>query len=324
MALAHIWEDKTMQESIQKETVHTTFSFPDFLPDWANEFYKAKRLEGVSIRTQGFYKEQMTHFLKFCEGQVIEHISQITASTIRDYLIWLEEEGHNPGGVHAAYRVLKTFLRWFDSEAEPVQWRNPIEKVKAPKLAEDPLEPVELKTVSAMIATCNDSFLGKRNKVIFLFLLDTGLRARELLSLNLADVNQVTGAVILRVGKGRKPRSIFISPSTRKAVRAYIRERKDNQAALFVLDDLTERLGYGGLRVLIKKHASLAHVPEPTAHDFRRAFAINCLRNGMDLVTLARLMGHTSLKVLQRYLKMVDGDLHEAHDRSSPVGRGGL
>lgn len=306
------------------ETDKTTSLYPlsqvlDNLPEWANEFYKAKRTEGVSARTQQFYKDQIRHFLRFCEGQMIENISQISASTIRNYLLWMEEHGHNPGGVHAAYRVLKTFLRWYDAEAEPQAWRNPISKVKAPKLAEEPLEPVELATVRALVASCDNSFLGKRNKVIFLFLLDTGLRARELLSLDREAINPVTGEVSLRVGKGRKPRDVFIEKDTRKALRAYLRERGDDQPALLVRDDLTGRLSYNGMREVFKRHSRMAGVKEPTAHDFRRAFAINMLRNGVDLVTLSRLMGHTSLKVLQRYLKQVSQDLQEAHSKGSPV-----
>ena len=56
-----------------------------------------------------------------------------------------------------------------------------------------------------------------------------------------------------------------------------------------------------------------------TPHDFRRAFALNCLRNGMDLMTLARLMGHTTIKVLKRYVALTDVDLRNAHEKASPV-----
>jgi hypothetical protein len=47
-------------------------------------------------------------------------------------LLWLQGVGHNPGGQHVAYRILKIFFRWYDLEVEPENWRNPIAKVKAP------------------------------------------------------------------------------------------------------------------------------------------------------------------------------------------------
>lgn len=209
-------------------------------------------------------------------------------------------------------------------EAEPEKWRNPITKVKAPRLAEEPLEPVDVKVVGSMLETCDTSFLGKRNRAILLFLLDTGLRARELLSVNLEDINLITGNVLLRRGKGSKTRTVLIGKETKKAVRAYIRQRSDCLEVLWVTDDQKKSLSYSGLRALLNRHAKLSGVDTPSAHDFRRAFAITMLRNGTDLVTLARLMGHTNLKVLQRYLKLLPEDLQVAHRRAGPVDNAGL
>ena len=309
---------------VRETNVTHALSQAEWLKDWAIEFIKSKKIEGLSPNTIRIYEQQLKHFMTFCEGQMLERISQITSSDIRNYLLYLHEEGHNPGGVHVGYRILKTFLRWYDLESEPENWRNPISKVKAPKLAEEPLEPVDLKIVSSMLETCDSSLLGKRNRAIMLFLLDTGLRARELLSIDLEDINLITGNVLLRRGKGSKPRTVFIGKETKKAVRAYLRERNDTLDALWVTDDRKKCLAYGGLRALLERHAKFARVDTPSAHEFRRAFAITMLRNGTDLVSLARLMGHTSLKVLQRYLKQLPEDLQQAHRRAGPVDNAGL
>jgi len=297
---------------------HTT-SKADYVAEWANEFYKAKKLEGISVATQAFYKQQIGHFLDFCQGQVIEQFEHVTVGAIRDYLTWLEESGHNPGGLHAAYRVLKTFLRWYENEAEPEAWKNPIAKVKAPKLTEEPLKPVELPDVLKMVEACERSFMGLRDRAILLTLLDTGLRAGELLRLDRDQVNETTGAVLVRVGKGRKPRSVFISGETRKAIRAYLHARPDDNPALWVTEARPERLKYGGLRVIIARRAKAAKVRRPALHDFRRAFALSMLRAGVDIISLARLMGHTTTKVLARYLHLVNEDLQDSHAKGSPV-----
>lgn len=308
-----------MQSTAKKIVIHTPSQISENVGEWANQFYRAKKVEGVSSRTLAIYKQQLSHFLDFCNGQLIEDVTQVTANNIRDYLIWLEETGHNPGGLHVAYRTLKTFLRWFDDEMEPEGWRNPIHKIKAPKLQEEPLKPVDSGDVLKMVATCDSSFLGRRNRALLLFLLDTGARAREALAVDTDDIDPITGDVLIRQGKGRKPRAVFIGKDTRKAVRAYLKGRADNLGALWVTDDQKVRLKYPGLRVVLIKHARLAQVDPPSPHDFRRAFAINMLRNGCDLITLARLMGHTSLKVLQRYLYQVKDDLQKAHSKGSPV-----
>ena len=311
-----------MSNTVNEISVNTLSQILDSLPSWADEFYKAKKSEGVSTRTQAFYKQQLGHFLTYCDAQVIARVSQITASIIRNYLLWLEDEGHNPGGRHAAYRVLKTFLRWYDQEVEPEGWRNPITKVKAPRLNEEPLEPANIQDVFAMAATCNKSFMGLRDRAILLFLLDSGVRARELLALDVEDVDLVGGLVTVRQGKGRKARPVVIGRDARKALRAYLKSRNDTLPALWVTDNQDGRLHYAGLRVVVMRRAKKAGVDRPQIHDFRRAFAINMLRKGVDLATLAELMGHTSIKVLRRYLKYLPEDLQDAHRKGSPVDNG--
>ena len=57
----------------------------------------------------------------------------------------------------------------------------------------------------------------------------------------------------------------------------------------------------------------------PTPHDFRRAFALIMLRNGVDIFALQKLMGHSDLQILLSYLAQTDQDIHTAHMRGSPV-----
>ncbi len=163
-----------------------------------------------------------------------------------------------------------------------------------------------------MTKICNRGTLtGERNYALLLALLDTGARAMEFLSIDLSDVNQITGSIIIRKGKGSKPRNVFLGQKARKAIRSYLKLRKDNNSALWINDE-SERLGYEGLRSLLVRLANLAKVEVPTPHDFRRAFAINMWRNGTDIITISRLMGHTSLTVLMRYIKQAGFDLEDA------------
>lgn len=77
---------------------------------------------------------------------------------------------------------------------------------------------------------------------------------------------------------------------------------------------------YAGLMDFLKRRAFLAGLKDiPTPHDFRRAFALMMLRNGVDVFALQRLMGHSDLQVLRRYLAQTDQDSQAAHMRGSPV-----
>jgi len=57
---------------------------------------------------------------------------------------------------------------------------------------------------------------GTRDRAIFYYLLDTGARSIEFLNINLNDINPITGEILIREGKGRKPRTIFIGQKSRK------------------------------------------------------------------------------------------------------------
>jgi site-specific recombinase XerD len=137
--------------------------------------------------------------------------------------------------------------------------------------------------------------------------------------MNVKDVDLNSGAVMIRYGKGGKTRMVFIGHTTRRAMRAYLRQRHDSCPALFVSKD-EERLTYDGLRQLLERRAKRAKLStKPELHGFRRAFALNMLRSGVDIFVLQRLMGHSDLQVLRRYLAQNDEDNQLAHMRGSPV-----
>jgi site-specific recombinase XerD len=298
-----------------------TLSQMDYLPILIESFLVDRRSQGLSSETVHFYKKKLNYFAKFCEGRAVTQVSQLTPDLLRRYLLELGE-GHNLGGVHACFRTLRTLLLWIgQEEIMPIDWKNPIHKVKAPKLPNELLDPISLEDVHALVETCKPSFSGARDKAMILGLLDTGARAQEFLNLNLEDVEHGTGAVVIRQGKGRKPRMVFLGRKTLRAIRAYCRFRHDTNSALWVSVH-SERMTYTALRGLLRRRAELAGLEElPTPHDFRRAFALIMLRNGVDVFALQKLMGHSDLQVLRRYLAQTNEDIQIAHMRGSPVDR---
>jgi integrase/recombinase XerD len=271
------------------------------------------------------YQQALQRFAAFGGERGVTTLGGITSDLIRRWLLALEESGHNPGGVHGHYRPLKTFLRWYEREYEPENWRNPIAKVKAPKLDIQPLQPVGVETLTAMLETClpRGDKLADRDRAILLCLLDTGARITEFLSLNVQDVDAVTGAVRIQRGKGGKPRSVYLGERSRRALRAWLRHIEDDSGPVW-RKRTGERMKYESVRMMFVRRARLAGVPEPSPHDFRRAFALQSLRAGMDLLTLSRLLGHADLQMVRRYVAQTDDDLQAAHTQYSPVDRAKL
>jgi site-specific recombinase XerD len=116
----------------------------DYLLTWVEAFMIDRKARGLADGTLRFYQQKLKLFSDYCETQVLNQIGQITPTLLRQYLLWLEDTGHNEGGRHAAYRTLRAFLYWYEDEVEPEGWRNPIRKVKAPKVPTEPIDPVSL------------------------------------------------------------------------------------------------------------------------------------------------------------------------------------
>ena len=96
-------------------------------------------------------------------------------------------------------------LYWIEEEEiMPDGWKNPIRKVKSPKLPIDPIEPIQIEEIHQLLKTCKSNYSGARDQAMILGLLDTGARAHEFLNLNLEDVELATGSALIRQGKGRK------------------------------------------------------------------------------------------------------------------------
>ena len=281
-----------------------------------------RRARGLSPRSVEFYRQKLTLLQRFLGAEGGGHVYAITPDLVRQYLLQLGRT-HNPGGVHAAYRAMRAFLRWFELEEEPDGWKNPLGKVRAPRVSIELLEPVSTADVRAMIRTCRRrAFFGDRDRAVLLCLLDTGCRAGEFAAINTGDVDLSTGQILIRAGKGGKPRMVFIGAKSRRALAAYLRHlgERDGSAPLGVTNQ-AKCLSYSGLRDIVRRRAKRAGVRAPTLHSFRRAFALACLRGKMDVYSLQRLMGHADLTMLRRYLAQTVEDVRKAHARSGPVDR---
>jgi site-specific recombinase XerD len=308
-----------MLPKIGTQRTLSVFNVDDYLLTWLEAFLIDRKAGGVANGTLRFYRQKIKLFSDYCDALTVKQIGQITPSFLRQYLLYLEESGHNPDGRHAAFRLLRAFFLWYEDEVEPQEWSNPIRKVKAPRVPVEPLEPISFETVAQMVKACpHNTFTGDRDAAILLCLLDTGARASEFLSINANDINQARGDILIRQGKGRKPRTVYIGKQSKRALRRYLNHRRDECAALWVTQPRcgSERLGYDGLRGILTRRAEEIGGDKPSPHDFRRAFALSMLRNGTDIFTLAKLMGHEGINVLQRYLKQTNLDTEKAHQRA--------
>jgi integrase/recombinase XerD len=181
-------------------------------------------------------------------------------------------------------------------------------------------------------ATASARYTADRDRAIVLLLLDTGIRAEELCTITLSDLNLDANTIIVR-GKGRgrdkKERTVHFGKLCAKALWRYLLPRLHPSSftrsvppsPLFlsraVIDDTP--MNRKSLYQLIKDLGDRAGVPHCHPHRFRHTFAITYLRNGGDVFTLQLLLGHSDMEMVRRYAAIAQSDCAASHRRASPV-----
>ena len=187
-----------MKAAKNNPTLHL---IPDIPFEWiVQAFLNDCKARNLSPNTVRIYSNGLRKLQRWTDKRDVE---DVTTHDLRAFITHLQETGHNPGGVHQVYRVVKTFFRWLHEEGEIDQ--DPMERMRPPRVPQEPLEPVTLPDVRKLLSTCDrKTFSGDRDRALLLTLLDTGCRASEFVALNVGDVNFNTGAILVLEGKGRK------------------------------------------------------------------------------------------------------------------------
>lgn len=295
---------KTQQQAGQRTPVQDAYA----------AFISSREAANVSARTIDFYDDKLRPFCDWCVTNDVPDVGAIQTTHIRDYILTLKRRDLSPWTMHGAARAIKAFLHFCLSEGMIAD----APKITMPKLPKELLQPFTAAEVGHLLDGCECD----RDKAIILFLLDTGLRAAELLALDGRDIDPATATVYVRAGKGAKDRVAFFGAKTKQAVLRYWREvgkpGKDEPAWTLRVAP-RGRLTIWGLTSLLRRLGKRAGVADVTPHRFRRTFAVLSLRAGMDVLTLQRIMGHADLGTTRRYVNLVDDDLRTSHRQHGAV-----
>jgi site-specific recombinase XerD len=272
-------------------------------------FCDAKEAEGLSPRTVRWYSDILRRAVaRFGAHAVLEAIDAPA------WRVWLVELRATlaPVSVAGYVRCLHVFGNWLAAEelAEAVAIRR-LAKPRVPRKLIEPLNDDELRELLARA--------GTRDQAILLLLLDTGLRVSEAAGIRFRDLRP-DGAIKV-MGKGAKERLVPVGTSSRRAIGRYLaqRGRGEPDEPVFLAESGTG-LTFHGIQQLLKRlKASAGLERRCSPHTFRHTFAHNYLVNGGDVFTLQRILGHTSLDMVRRYVALADTDVASRHDMASPA-----
>ncbi len=226
-----------------------------------------------------------------------------------------------PVSIKDYYVGLQTFCKWLVQEE--ILASSPLEKVERPRVREEVKQPLSDEQVQALLRATRGSTNRHRDEAILLLLLDSGIRASELIGLKVRDMDVRNGTFEV-VGKGRKRRTCYFGKAAAKSLMAYLRRAKlAPNAPLF---PSTSGSGGGrlltrsGLRQLVERLANAAGV-QATVHQMRRTFATSILQNGSDLVAVRDMLGHSSIHMTLKYLAVSQSHIEAQHRQFSPADR---
>lgn len=254
--------------------------------------------------------KQLKAFLENKRG--ITELESITSHDLKSYVRQKQVKGLKAQSIVSMAKQIKAFFNWCVKE-EYLQ-ENPMDKVTLPKLPKLLLTGLTTKEVVSMMESFNNKdYLEVRNKAIIAMMSDCGLRAMEIAGLKEQDVRETDIKVF---GKGNKERIVFISPALKKILISYERIKKqyfryrvkynDNYflayqgklmstvAVYNLVVEASNRVGIEGKRV--------------SPHMFRHYYAVQSILAGIDVYSLSRLLGHSSVSTTQLYLESLNSE----------------
>jgi site-specific recombinase XerD len=281
---------------------------------------------GRAVKTIENYDHYLTVLFREMK---IQNVSDITEEKIREFRLWLNRQ---PGTGSATMKrrtqnyyliALRAFLKFLRKRG--IDGLNP-ERIELAKLPERQIDIISSQELARLISAPEEALKKEedlhrraaylRDKAILELLFSTGLRVAELCALN-SDIDLSRDDLSVR-GKGEKVRVVFLSPTAKEAVMAYIKVRTDMDEALFVdgRANKLHRITSRDVQRHIKKYAAIAGITKKVSpHTLRHVFATDLLSNGADLRSVQALLGHASINTTQIYTHVTDSHLREVHKK---------
>lgn len=278
------------------------------LTDAAKEFEfncQCRKLSDKTIRNYGKLIGYLLDYLK--EQHKVLCLEDVRPMYIKAYLMMLQARGAKPQYINDQLKAFKVLFRYLYEEGYTDSiLTERIKNVKQPKTIIKTFTEQEIKKMTEYYS--GHTFMEVRNRLMLMTFFDTGIRVSELIDLKLS---QVKDEYILIHGKGDKERVVPKSPLLNKWMFKYLSTRENFFAYRRVPENVfLSRNGRPmtteAIHRVIKiagKAVGVSRDIRVSPHTCRHTFAQMQLKNGLDLYSLSRLMGHSNISITQRYLE---------------------
>ena len=244
---------------------------------------------------------------KNCPDRRRDYRKPVSVTTINNYI-----------------RNIRVFFNWM--EREYIIRKNPMKKIRQLKYNRQAKVFLSDEDLKKFLSKFDKSYFTEhRDYVMIMLMLDSGMRLGECSTVLVTDLELARKRINLRAEetKGRKDRTVYFSPKTETIIRRWLqfKDRYVESDYLFPIKEHGGSIGVGNFESNFKKYILRAGLNEEyTPHCLRNNFAKRCLMNGMDIFTLSKILGHSSVEVTeQAYLDLTDEDISKQYHRASPL-----
>ncbi len=276
----------------------------------ANKSPNTVRAYGSEIGRFGSFLAARGHSLR---------MEDVAYEDIRAYQRHLAQVLPKASSRHRALVAIRSWLRWLAREELIV--KDLSNRITLPKLEQRLPKPMQPEELSRLLASLpSESLIEKRDRALVNFLISTGCRISEALSLDRNDI-PVDGNRLVVTGKGSKQRVVYLTEDARGIIDDYLKSREDTSMALFVNYDRKLRPGddrrltdAGARHVVNRLRKQLGAWSFRSPHVARHTAATSLLEvTGGDVRLVQEVLGHANLNTLQGYTRIVDARKQEAY-----------
>jgi len=289
------------------------------------------KIRGLAHSTITARYRVLIKFDQFLKRKSIFDIKKVTTKDIDDYVEFLFQEKsiitkkqRSVNQIRTIIGTVKSYFKYlFDND---YLIYNPAEKVELPKKVQYLPRGVMSETEVLQVLRQPDtkSYQGYVHKMIMEILYSTGIRNRELVNLDIYDIDFEGNTIRVREGKGKKDRIVPIGETALRMIQGYLyQERpkvaKHTEETKLILNEKGYPLKAYEVWRIVKYYVKKAGIKKKiTPHSFRHTFAIHLLKNGADIISIQEMLGHSSIKTTEIYLKIHNKELKNVHNKCHP------
>ncbi|QQE80392.1 tyrosine-type recombinase/integrase [Alicyclobacillus sp. SO9] len=310
-------------EPVSEEKVHDTGPDVLTLDKLFKRYYAAREAAGAAERTLEDYVKHMRWLRRFMAS---EYGGLDNFVPNRDVIrAWISHmimvQRLQPSTINIRLRTIKSMFNW--AMEEKILRETPFANIELLTVPEEEFQ-VITKTQEQKLYDCCDlsSLTGIRSALMLCFLLDTGVRIGECVGIHAQDVDIANRSVLIRaeIAKSRKARTVFFTKRTQQLLAVYLSWHAENaQAPELFLNEYGNSLNKDWATKLISQLGKKAKITgvRVSPHTLRHTFATRYIKATGDPFSLRRLLGHTSMEMVNRYVNQNTDDVREQYEKFS-------